>query len=74
MNSFGVFEEIYGVDKAHGGLNVANGNLSTIAWLGAIAVLFFFGISPIAGVLMDIFGPKVSLAIPLQDFIIYIIA
>ncbi|KAJ5767730.1 hypothetical protein N7533_000313 [Penicillium manginii] len=58
MNSFGVFEEIYGVDKAHGGLNVANGNLSTIAWLGAIAVLFFFGISPIAGVLMDIFGPK----------------
>lgn len=59
MNSFGIFQEIYVQDKAHGGLYLANGNPSTVAWLGAVAILFLFGISPAAGALMDIFGPKV---------------
>lgn len=59
MNSFGVFQEIYVADKAHKGLYLAHGNPSTVAWLGAVAILFLFGISPAAGVLMDIFGPKV---------------
>ncbi|CAI7678945.1 unnamed protein product [Penicillium pancosmium] len=58
MNSFGVFQEIYVADKAHKGLYLAHGNPSTVAWLGAVAILFLFGISPAAGVLMDIFGPK----------------
>ncbi|KAJ5241777.1 uncharacterized protein N7469_000104 [Penicillium citrinum] len=58
MNSFGVFEEVYAADKQHNGLFLANGNQSTIGWLGAIAILFLFGSSPIAGAAMDAFGPK----------------
>ena len=59
MNSFGIFEEVYAADKKHNGLYLASGNQSTIGWLGAIAILFLFGSSPIAGAMMDAFGPKV---------------
>lgn len=56
MNSFGIFQEYYAKNQ------LASNSTSTIAWLGAISILFLFGISVIAGAMLDAFGPKVSLA------------
>lgn len=55
MNSFGIFQEYYAKNQ------LSSDSTSTIAWLGAISILFLFGISVVAGAMLDIFGPKVSL-------------
>ncbi|CAI7579165.1 unnamed protein product [Penicillium bialowiezense] len=52
MNSFGIFQEYYAKNQ------LASNSTSTIAWLGAISILFLFGISVIAGAMLDAFGPK----------------
>ncbi|CAG8195704.1 unnamed protein product [Penicillium salamii] len=52
MNSFGIFQEYYAKNQ------LASDSASTIAWLGAISILFLFGISVISGAMLDMFGPK----------------
>ncbi|KAJ5345638.1 hypothetical protein N7452_003642 [Penicillium brevicompactum] len=52
MNSFGIFQEYYAKNQ------LSSDSTSTIAWLGAISILFLFGISVVAGAMLDIFGPK----------------
>jgi hypothetical protein len=53
MNSFGIFQEYYAKNQ------LSSSSTSTIAWLGAISILFLFGISVVAGAMLDMFGPKV---------------
>ncbi|KAJ5871993.1 uncharacterized protein N7529_004346 [Penicillium soppii] len=52
MNSFGIFQEYYAQNQ------LASSSTSTIAWLGAISILFLFSISVVSGAMLDIFGPK----------------
>ena len=54
VNAFGVFEQYYAEtffkDKS----------LSEIAWLGSFNIFCMFGGALVAGILNDIYGPKVN--------------
>ncbi|KAL5341036.1 major facilitator superfamily domain-containing protein [Aspergillus crustosus] len=52
VNSYGVFQEYYLTHQ------LAHESESTVAWLGGATIFFFFFVSAISGVLMDLFGPQ----------------
>ena len=54
VNAFGVFQEYYAVTL------LATKSDSAISWLGSLQVFFLFGGTPVCGILMDKYGPRVS--------------
>ncbi|KAK0637473.1 putative MFS monocarboxylate transporter [Bombardia bombarda] len=55
LNAFGVFQEYY---KAH---LLQNMSESDISWIGSVSIFLVYGLSPLAGILVDRIGPTTLL-------------
>lgn len=61
VNAFGVFQEYY---RSH---QLRNHSDFDISWIGSFSTFMIFGGAPIAGVLVDRFGPTASDLTPVED-------